>query len=86
MRIPSIDPSCEAAFCCAMVWPELLSACEEALAAFCTCAPISTSDCSAVLVTLIVVLILVMVSVKAEMFDSCARAAIAKPSLTPMPA
>src|ERR1035441_2172287 len=40
----------------------------------------------AVLATPMLVLMLVMVSVKAEIFAICDRAAIAKPSLTPMPA
>ena len=43
------------------------------------------SDCNAVLAALMVVLTLVIVSVNAEMLDSCDRAAIANPSPVPMP-
>jgi hypothetical protein len=39
-----------------------------------------------VLAALIVVLTLVMVSVNAEICESCERAAIAKPSAVPIPA
>jgi hypothetical protein len=46
----------------------------------------STSDCSPVLAMPMSVLMLDMVSVNAEIFESCERAAIANPSLTPIPA
>ena len=52
----------------------------------CTWPEICDNDCSAVLAALMIVLTLVMVSPKAEMLASCERAAMAKPSLTPMPA
>ncbi len=69
-----------------MVCPPLFSVCMVELAALTMVLPMSTIDCSAVLATPMLVLTLVMVSVNAEMFESCDRAAIAKPSLTPIPA
>src|ERR1700693_4398954 len=45
-----------------------------------------TRACSAVLATPMLVVMLVIVSVNAEMLASCDRAAMANPSLTPMPA
>ncbi len=84
--MPSIEASDELAVCCAMLWPALLSACDELFALFFTVAPISTIACRAVLATPMLVLMLLMVSLNAEMLANCDRAAIANPSLTPMPA
>ena len=68
-----------------MVCPVLLMVCGVVDASFCTEVAMLDSDCNAVFSALMVVLTLVMVSPKAEMSESCCRAAIAKPSLTPMP-
>ena len=86
LRIPSIDDNCDPAVCWATVCPVLLRVCDALLALFCTVLPMETSDCKASLAAPMLAVMLVMVSVKAEMFASCERAAIAKPSLTPMPA
>ena len=86
LRIPSIDDSCAVAVCWAMVCPALLSVCDELLALFSTVVPISAIDCSAVLATPMLVVMLLMVSLNAEMFASCERAAMANPSFTPIPA
>ncbi len=69
-----------------MVCPALVNACDELFALFWTVVPILTIDCSAVLATPILVLMLLMVSLNAEMLASCERAAMANPSLTPIPA
>ena len=69
-----------------MVCPALFRFCDELFALFSTVVPISTIPCSAVLAMLMLVLTLPIVSVNAEMFANCDRAAIANPSLTPIPA
>ena len=84
--MPTIEESSDAAFCWPMVCPLLVRFCGVAAAALCTWPAVLDSDCSAVLAAEMIVLTLVMVSVNAEIFASCDRAAIAKPSLTPMPA
>ena len=82
-----IEESWDTAFCCAMVCPLLLLRfCAVAAAELWTELAVSDSDCSAVFAAEIFVLTLVIVVVNAEMLASCDRAAIAKPSLTPMPA
>ena len=86
MRIPSIEESWEYAVDWAMVCPLLFKVCIVLLAALTIVFPMSTIDCSPVLAMPMSVLMLVMVSVNAEMFESCDRAAIANPSLTPIPA
>ena len=84
--MPTIDENSATAVCCPAVCPALFNACDPLFAAVCNCAPMSDSACSAVLPTWMLVLIFVIVSVYAAMLESCVRAAIAKPSLTPMPA
>ena len=74
------------AVCCPVVCPLLVRFCGVAEAPLCTWPPILDNDCSEVLSAPMTVLTCVMVSENAEMFDSCARAAIAKPSSGPMPA
>ena len=86
MRIPTIDANSAAAFSWPMVCPVLSSVAGVAAAALCTWLPMLDNDCSAVLAAEIWVPTLLMVSVKAEMLASCDRAAMAKPSLEPMPA
>ncbi len=66
--------------------PALFNACDEPFALLSTVVPISTIDCSAVLAMPMLVLMLLMVSLNAEMFANCVRAAMANPSLTPIPA
>ena len=68
-----------------MVCPEPFTVALPLLAADFTCVAIWANDCNAVLAVSIVVLILVIVVVNADRFDSCARAKIANPSLTPIP-
>ena len=84
--MPTIEDSSDSAFCWPMVCPVLVRFCGLAAALLCTCPPVSDSDCSAVLAAPMMVLTLVIVLPKAEMFASCDRAATANPSLTPMPA
>ena len=85
--MPTIDESWDAAFCCAMVCPLLLfTFWAVAAAELWTELAVCDSDCSAVLAAEMIVLTLVIVVVNAEMLASCDRAAIAKPSSTPMPA
>ena len=69
-----------------MVCPVLSRSNDPEEAPLCTCEPMLDKVCSAVLAAEMIVLTLVIVVPKAVMFASCARAAIAKPSLTPMPA
>ncbi len=84
--MPTIEDSWDVAVCWAMDCPALFNACDELFALLSTVVPISTIDCSAVLAMPMLVLMLLMVSLNAEMFASCARAAMANPSLTPIPA
>ena len=84
--MPTSEDNSDSAFCCPMVCPVLVRFCGDAAALLCTCPPVSDSDCSAVLAAEMTVLTLVMVSPNAEMLASCDRAAMAKPSLVPMPA
>ncbi len=84
--MPTIDDISDSAFCWPIVCPLPVRFCGVAEAALCTWLVVSDRDCSAALAALMMVLTLVMVSPKAEILDSCVRAAIAKPSFTPMPA
>ena len=68
-----------------MLCPALFKVCIELFALFRTVVPISTIDCSAVLAMPMVVVMLLMVSLNAEILASCDRAAMAKPSLAPIP-
>ena len=81
LRMPIIETSWPCAFCCPIVCPLLLIFCDVVDASPCTVVAIELSDCNAVLAAPMMVLTLVMVSPNAEMFESCARAATAKPSL-----
>ena len=69
-----------------MVCPELFKVCSVLLALLRTVCPISTIDCSPVFAIPMLVLMLLMVSVNAEIFASCPRAAMANPSFAPIPA
>ena len=69
-----------------MVCPLLVRFCGFAAAELWTELAVCDSDCRAALAAEIIVLTFVIVVVNAEIFESCDRAAIAKPSLTPIPA
>ena len=68
-----------------MLCPFAVRFCGVADALPCTWPETCDNDCMAVLAALMIVLTLVMVSPKAVMLASCERAAMAKPSLVPMP-
>jgi len=83
--MPTTADKSDNAFCWPMLCPFADRFCGAADALPCTWPETCESDCSAVLAALMIVLTLVMVSPNAVILASCERAAMAKPSFTPMP-